>query len=81
MEGQDYDGTTASVTFPTSSTCGATACTNITIRNDEVLECTQEFSVAITSSSLPTLTISSQASATITINDDESEFHCTEILL
>ena len=72
VEGQDYDGATASVTFPTSSSCGATACANINIRNDEALECTQEFSVAITSSSLPTLIINSQSSATITINGDES---------
>ena len=69
-EGIDYEGTSATVTFPTTSTNENIACTNIPILQDNALECSQDFSVAITATSLPAV-LNTQSVATVVIMDDD----------
>ena len=66
----DFVGTSATLTFSTVTTSGDTACANIPIIEDESLECSQDFSVAISTTSLPAI-LSTQSEATVIIVDDD----------
>ena len=65
-EGSDYEGSSRNVTFSPSVMTEANVCTNITILQDEVLECEEGFSVNIASTSLPTQIVQSQSNIFIT---------------
>ena len=52
--GVDYDGTMIVVVFPLSSVQGDTVCADVPIMDDNVLECSQDFTVFITSATLAT---------------------------
>ena len=68
--GTDYGGGGEAV-IPPSSTQGDTACADISIINDEVFECTHNFTVALLTATPATDTTGPQAQAVVTIVDDE----------
>ena len=70
--GEDYNGTVTEVVFPESSMQGETVCGDIVIIDDDALECSQDFTVAIGSTTLGTIT-GPQSQAVITIEDNDSE--------
>ena len=62
--------TELTVVFPAGNT-SEIQCSNITIRDDEVLEGTQDFTVTITEAGSYALINTSSSSTTITLGDDE----------
>ena len=68
----DYNGTMTEVVFPESTMQGETVCGDIIIIDDDVLECSQDFTVAIGSTTLGTVT-GPQSQAVITIEDNDSK--------
>ena len=73
--GVDFNTTSLEVTFPTSSVQGDTACGDIIIVDDNVLECNHSFSVHISATLGSMLTI---VYGTITILDNDSKY-CTRL--
>ena len=73
MSGVDYDGTPVVVEFPIWSVQGDSACTNVDILEDMILECSQHFTVAITDATLGTDFSGPQSSAVIYIYDNDGE--------
>ena len=73
MEGEDYTGATAEVTFPEYSQEGDTACVDIQITDDDALECSQDFTVSISGGSLPTYIKASHSQATVNIVDNDGK--------
>ena len=71
--GEDYNGTMTEVVFPESSMQGETVCGDIVIIDDDALECSQDFTVAIGSTTLGTAT-GTQSQAVVTIEDNDSKF-------
>ena len=69
---EDYNGTMTEVVFPESSMQGETVCGDIVIIDDNTLEWSQDFTVAIGSASLGTAT-GPQSQAVITIQDNDSK--------
>ena len=70
------------VTFPILSMEGNTVCGEITATDDDILECSHNFTVAITSATLGTMFSSPLSDAMITILDNDSKLwntHQTEI--
>ena len=68
------------VVFPAGST-SEIQCSNITIRDDEVLEGTQDFTVTITEAGSYALINTSSSLTTITISDDEGNFIIVSIVI
>ena len=72
----DYDPTndTLTVVFLNGTMSNTTMCTNITIVEDDVLECDHDFTVEITSIS-PSITVGTPSNVTVTIQDtDDGEW-------
>ena len=61
------------MTFPTSSREGDTVCEEISAIDDSTLECSHNFTVAITNATLGTQFSSPQSEATVTILDNDSK--------
>ena len=72
VAGMDYNGTMIELIFPTSSVQGDSVCTNVTIIDDDVLECEQDFTVFISSATLGT-DISEQPQAVVSIVDNDGK--------
>ena len=79
-EGVDYVGETAEVSF-LDSIEGDTACTDITIVDDNAVECNQDFTVSINDTSLPPYITSSQSQATVAIVDNDGKLTITQYVL
>ena len=71
--GEDYNGTMTEVVFSESSMQGESVCGDIVIIDDNALECSQDFTVAIGSTTLGTIT-GPRSQAVITIEDNDSKF-------
>ena len=69
---EDFNPGTLQVTFPVSSVEGNTVCGEIEAVDDETLECSHDFTVAIGSATLGTTT-GSPSEAVVTILDNDSE--------
>ena len=69
------------MSFPKSSMEGDIVCDEIHTIDDNSLECSHNFTVAITSATLDTMFFSPQSEATITILDNDSELQNTHILM
>ena len=70
----DYTCDTLKIVFPVGTTSDTTMCTNITIVEDDVLECDQYFTVEINSTS-PNITVGTPSIVTVTIKDtDDGEW-------
>ena len=59
------------VTFPTTSVSEDTACADITIVDDDVLEGDHSFTVQLTSTTPTGVTIGTDSSTTVTIQDND----------
>ena len=68
----DYNGTMVEVIFPISSVQGDSVCANVTIIDDDALECEQNFTVFISSATLGT-DISGQPQAVVSIMDNDGK--------
>ena len=68
------------IVFPAGST-SEIQCSNITIRDDEVLEGTQDFTVAITGAGSYGLINTSSSLTTVIISDDEGNFIIVSIVI
>ena len=72
VAGMDYDGAMIEVVFPISSVEGDFVCADVTIIDDDVLECEQDFTVFISSATLET-DISIQPQAVVSIVDNDGK--------
>ena len=72
---KDYNGGSVEVVFPESAEEGDIACNRIGIIDDKALECTHNFTVAITSATLGTTFSGPQSEATVTIVDNDGEWN------
>ena len=71
--GEDFSPDMLTVTFPVTSMMGDTACADISIIDDDALECSHDFTVAITSATLGTMFSPPLSEATVTILDNDSK--------
>ena len=70
VAGMDYNGTIVEVVFPISSVQGDSVCANVTIIDDDVLECREDFTVFVSSATLGT-DILGQTQAVVSIVDND----------
>ncbi len=62
------------VTIPQSASNGTLACTNVTIIDNDILDCLRHFQIDVVSSSLDSLvTIGSPSQTSVYIEDNESK--------
>ncbi len=74
VEGEDYNIANPLVTFPDTSTVGSTACATFNITDDSILELDQMFTVGLSTSDPPGVTLSlPSTTATVTIEDNDSK--------
>ena len=66
-------GTSVDVLFPITSEMGDTECADISILDDDALECEQDFNVAISSATLGTEFAGPLSQAVVTIEDNDSK--------
>ena len=66
------------VTIPTVSVAGSTACANITILDDDVLEFEHDFTVQLSNTVPAGVVLGALMSTTVTIQDNEGK-ECTDI--
>ena len=72
MAGLDYTSVSFDVAFPSGSTDNATACVNINILDDDILEGDHTFTVTLTILDPDVMLDNNET--TITIRDDEGKF-------
>ena len=74
----DYTSVIVDLVFSSGSPIGATACTNITIINDNAVELDEFFTINL-SATLPVIDVA-PSNATVTIIDDDSKSDMTVTL-
>ena len=71
VAGEDFVGSPVQAVFPMTAELGDLACVQIPIIDDNILECSQEFTVDIVDATLGTAFVGLQSSATVSITDND----------